>query len=87
MYGHQSGRPSTETTSTAHRTEGPPIRAVDGLDLSVAGGEVHGFLGPNGAGKSTTMRVLLGLLKVDAGRIYLLREAVVGKRKPVAKAA
>ena len=36
------------------------VRALDGLDLHVATGEVHGFLGPNGAGKSTTIRVLLG---------------------------
>ena len=43
------------------------VRALDGLDLSVARGEVHGFLGPNGAGKSTTLRVLLGLLSVEAG--------------------
>jgi ABC-2 type transport system ATP-binding protein len=43
------------------------LRALDQLDLSVAQGEVHGFLGPNGAGKSTTLRVLLGLLRVDAG--------------------
>lgn len=42
-------------------------RAFDGLDLEVAPGEVHGFLGPIGAGKSTTMRVLLGLLRPDAG--------------------
>ena len=42
-------------------------RALDGLDLSVAPGEVHGFLGPNGAGKSTTIRALLGLLRVDDG--------------------
>jgi ABC-2 type transport system ATP-binding protein len=42
-------------------------RALDGLDLTVAAGEVHGFLGPNGAGKSTTIRSLLGLLRVDSG--------------------
>ena len=42
-------------------------RALDGLDLAVEAGEVHGFLGPNGAGKSTTIRVLLGLLRADAG--------------------
>ena len=42
-------------------------RALDGLDLVVAPGEVHGFLGPNGAGKSTSIRVLLGLLRSDAG--------------------
>ena len=42
-------------------------RALDGLDLSVQEGEVHGFLGPNGAGKSTTIRVLLGMLRGDGG--------------------
>src|SRR3981189_1788972 len=42
-------------------------RALDGLDLEVRRGEVHGFLGPNGAGKSTTIRVLLGLLRADGG--------------------
>jgi ABC-2 type transport system ATP-binding protein len=41
--------------------------ALDGLDLTVTRGEVHGFLGPNGAGKSTTIRVLLGLLRANAG--------------------
>lgn len=44
------------------------FRALDGLDLQVARGEVHGFLGPNGAGKSTTIRALLGLLRTDSGR-------------------
>ncbi|MGH3241511.1 MAG: ATP-binding cassette domain-containing protein, partial [Spirillospora sp.] len=47
-------------------------RALDGLDLTVRPGEVHGFLGPNGAGKSTTIRVLLGLLRADAGTARLL---------------
>jgi ABC-2 type transport system ATP-binding protein len=47
-------------------------RALDGLDLEVATGEVHGFLGPNGSGKSTTIRVLLGLLRADSGRATLL---------------
>ena len=46
--------------------------ALDGLDLVVRPGEVHGFLGPNGAGKSTTIRVLLGLLRKDAGSVRLL---------------
>ncbi|MFI1659084.1 ATP-binding cassette domain-containing protein [Streptomyces sp. NPDC020472] len=46
--------------------------ALDGLDLSVETGEVHGFLGPNGAGKSTTIRVLLGLLRPDSGAAQLL---------------
>jgi ABC-2 type transport system ATP-binding protein len=49
-----------------------PTRALDGLDLAVADGEVHGFLGPNGAGKSTTIRVLLGLLRADSGTARLL---------------
>lgn len=44
------------------------VRALDGLDLTVTPGEVHGFLGPNGAGKSTTIRVLLGLARADGGR-------------------
>jgi ABC-2 type transport system ATP-binding protein len=47
-------------------------RALDGLDLVVAPGEVHGFLGPNGAGKSTTIRILLGLLRADGGAARLL---------------
>jgi ABC-2 type transport system ATP-binding protein len=46
--------------------------AVDGLDLSVPTGSLFGFLGPNGAGKSTTVRMLVGLLKPDAGSIRIL---------------
>jgi polyether ionophore transport system ATP-binding protein len=46
--------------------------ALDGLHLDVAVGSVHGFLGPNGAGKSTTIRILLGLLRADAGQVRLL---------------
>lgn len=46
-------------------------RALDGLDLQVGQGEVHGFLGPNGAGKTTTIRVLLGLLRATAGEVRL----------------
>jgi ABC-2 type transport system ATP-binding protein len=45
---------------------------LDGLDLTVHTGEVHGFLGPNGAGKTTTIRVLLGLMRADGGRATLL---------------
>jgi len=48
------------------------FRALDGLDLTVEAGEVHGFLGPNGSGKSTTIRVLLGLLRKSGGEARLL---------------
>jgi ABC-2 type transport system ATP-binding protein len=48
------------------------VRALDGLELTVAEGEVHGFLGPNGAGKSTTIRILLGLARADGGIARLL---------------
>lgn len=48
------------------------VRALDGLDLDVRTGEVHGFLGPNGAGKSTTLKALLGLLNVNRGTANVL---------------
>ncbi|GAA4779057.1 ABC transporter ATP-binding protein [Citricoccus nitrophenolicus] len=62
------------------------VRALDGLDLHVAPGEVHGFLGPNGAGKSTTIRILLGILRHDSGTARLLggdpwRDAVALHRR------
>jgi ABC-2 type transport system ATP-binding protein len=61
-------------------------RALDGLDLDVAAGEVHGLLGPNGAGKSTTLRILLSLLRPDAGEVRLFgrdawRDAVALHRR------
>src|SRR3954466_9856402 len=61
-------------------------RALDGLDLDVRSGEVHGFLGPNGSGKSTTIRVLLGLLRPGCGAVQLLggerwRDAVALHRR------
>jgi ABC-2 type transport system ATP-binding protein len=61
-------------------------RALDGLDLHVRAGEVHGFLGPNGSGKSTAIRVLLGLLRADSGTVRLLdgdpwRDAVALHRR------
>ncbi|WP_328400091.1 ABC transporter ATP-binding protein [Nocardia sp. NBC_00403] len=46
--------------------------ALDGLDLTVSEGEIHGFLGPNGAGKSTTIRILLGILRASSGKVALL---------------
>jgi ABC-2 type transport system ATP-binding protein len=59
------------STSGLVKTFGKTV-ALDGLDLEVAQGEVHGFLGPNGAGKTTTLRVLLGLLRADSGEATLL---------------
>ena len=61
-------------------------KALDGLDLTVAPGDITGFLGPNGAGKSTTIRVLLGLLRADSGTVRLLggdpwRDAVALHRR------
>jgi ABC-2 type transport system ATP-binding protein len=47
------------------------FRAVDGVSLDVASGEIHGFLGPNGAGKTTAIRMIAGLLKPDAGRVTI----------------
>jgi len=48
-----------------------PVRALDGLDLEVETGEVHGFVGPNGAGKTVTTRIILGLLRRDGGEVTL----------------
>jgi ABC-2 type transport system ATP-binding protein len=71
--------------SGLHKSFGKSV-ALDGLDLSVPAGEVHGFLGPNGAGKTTTIRVLLGLLRSDGGTARLLggdpwRDAVALHRR------
>src|SRR5512142_196695 len=62
------------------------VTALDGLDLHVRAGEVHGFLGPNGAGKTTTVRVLLGMLRRDAGEATVMggdpwRDAVTLHRR------
>ena len=62
--------PVIEITSLVKRFGS--FTALDGLDLTVRPGEVHGFLGPNGSGKSTTIRVLLGLLRKDGGEVRLL---------------
>ncbi|GLH97397.1 ATP-binding cassette domain-containing protein [Phytohabitans aurantiacus] len=61
-------------------------RALDGFDMVVEAGQVHGFLGPNGSGKTTTLRTLLGLIRPNGGRMAILGQevpanlpAVVGK--------
>ena len=61
---------------TYRRRRKPPERALNGLDLSVASGGVHGFLGPNGSGKTTTIRMLLGLISADSGEMHLLGQPV-----------
>ena len=71
---------------TALRKSFGATTALDGLDLQVAAGEVHGFLGPNGSGKTTTIRVLLGLLLPDGGEVRMLggdpwRDAVALHRR------
>ncbi|GAA2263837.1 ABC transporter ATP-binding protein [Streptomyces amakusaensis] len=73
------------TVGGLHKSFGR-THALTGLDLTVGTGEVHGFLGPNGAGKSTAVRVLLGLLRADAGDVRLLggdpwRDAVALHRR------
>jgi ABC-2 type transport system ATP-binding protein len=59
-----------------YRARGGARPALDGLDLLVAAGGVHGFLGPNGSGKTTTLRVLLGLVRADAGEVRLFGQPV-----------
>lgn len=63
------------TTRSLVRSYGD-MRVVDGLDLTVRAGEVYGFLGRNGAGKTTTIRMLMGIVRADAGTIGILGSTV-----------
>ena len=68
---------STRQLRKTFRTRrGRRIVAVEGLDLDVHAGGVHGFLGPNGSGKTTTIRLLLGLMHADSGSMHLFGEPV-----------
>jgi len=58
--------------------------ALDGFDMTVSRGEVHGFLGPNGSGKTTTLRTLLGLVRADSGDMRLLGQPVPSAQGDVA---
>jgi fluoroquinolone transport system ATP-binding protein len=58
-----------EVQGLSYTYAGRDVRAVDGIDFSIARGEIFGFLGPNGAGKSTTQNVLIGLLHQYGGRV------------------
>ena len=55
----------------AFRVRNKPVEAVNGIDLTVATGQIFGFLGPNGAGKTTTLRILTTLLPADAGEAFV----------------
>jgi ABC-2 type transport system ATP-binding protein len=66
----------TGAHKTYRRRRKPPERALNGLDLQVDTGGVHGFLGPNGSGKTTTIRMLLGLISADTGDMRLLGQPV-----------
>ena len=68
----KSARGNEAVTATRLVKDFGSTRALDGLDLAVHTGEVHGFLGPNGAGKTTTMRILLGMLHASGGTVTLL---------------
>src|SRR5688500_9459296 len=59
-----------------YRSRGGPRRALDGFDMTVEAGQVHGFLGPNGSGKTTTLRTLLGLIRPNGGRMAILGREV-----------
>ncbi|WP_405870525.1 ATP-binding cassette domain-containing protein [Streptomyces sp. NBC_00005] len=70
------------TVDGAHKKYGEK-HALDGLDLTVARGTVHGVLGPNGAGKTTLVRILSTLLRPDAGRIEVAGHDVVAEARAV----
>jgi ABC-2 type transport system ATP-binding protein len=76
---------AVEATGLERRFKGG-IRAVDGVDLAVARGEVYGFLGPNGAGKSTTVRMLATLLRPTGGRALVAGHDVVREAGAVRRA-
>ncbi|HEX5201027.1 ABC transporter ATP-binding protein [Paractinoplanes rhizophilus] len=59
-------------------------RALDGFDMVVGAGQVHGFLGPNGSGKTTTLRTLLGLIRPNGGRMALFGQEVPRRLPEVA---
>lgn len=69
----------TDVRKTYRRRGKPPKAALDGLDLHVDEGGVHGFLGPNGSGKTTMLRCLLGLARADSGQMRVIDHNVPDK--------
>lgn len=61
-----------EHVTKTYRSRGGPTRAVDDLTMAIPRGGVHGFLGPNGSGKTTTIRILLGLIRANAGTVRVM---------------
>ena len=57
------------------------FKAVDNISLHVNKGDIYGFLGPNGAGKSTTLRMMLGLVKPDHGKIFINKKNIAGRNR------
>ena len=78
-----TARGLVQTFHTRVGKEKKEVRAVDGVDLDVAEGEVVGFLGPNGAGKTTTLRMLTTLLRPDAGTATVAGHDVVKESEQV----
>jgi ABC-2 type transport system ATP-binding protein len=62
-----------------------PRQALDGFDMAVEAGQVHGFLGPNGSGKTTTLRTLLGLIRPNEGRMRILEHEVPSALPEIAR--
>lgn len=58
-------------SKTFHNRSGQTVKAVDGVNLQIAAGEIYGLVGSDGAGKTTTIRLLVGALKLDAGQVIL----------------
>ncbi len=73
-----------ETQGLTHRFGG--FTAVDDVDLRVEAGAIYGFLGPNGSGKTTTIRILLGLLRPQAGRVEIFGLPMPNRRRAIARA-
>ena len=75
-------QPAIETSALARRFG--QVHAVDGIDLAVPAGAIYGFLGANGSGKTTTIRMLLGLMRPDAGRARIFGHDVRRERRQAA---